>query len=639
MRRVESLMSSRIGNLRWLVDRFRVMPPAEIPHRLREQGRRRRDTQGAWSPPQVPPCPAEIPSLPLALQELSGPALDQLRADVDALLSGQFHKMGVAWPSRRAWGLDPGSGWQWPLSGPPSRVRLVQATADVRVGWELLRLQHLQVLALGAALLGRDDARDAVLADIDDYLTANPPYEGLAFTSGIECGLRVVSLLTISACVPLPPSVWDNLHHHAVWLRRYPSLYSSANNHRIAELSALYLLGLCAPGVDVGGVDAVEAELLQTARQQFHHDGVGTEQSFCYQGLTTELLALCRWTGLRHQRDVAGFAALLRRSAGFLSQVSDCSGGVPRIGDDDESMVISPTLSPGAYPTAIAGLVGCLLGDASLVPPGWALDLRTQLLGLSVPGPAPRRKSRCFAAGGYTVLRQDSVMAMVDHGPLGFWSTGGHGHADTLAVWLHAKGQPIIVDTGTHSYHGPQGWRTWIRSTAAHNTVMIDGLEHSEVAGPFNWSRRARGRLRMADLPGGRVEVEHDGYLKSLGLMHIRTVTLHAEGLDIHDRIDGQGEHEVTVKLQLAPGLTAASSLTDELIQIRRGSELIATAACSELEGTVLVGGLGPAPGVVSTGYNVAMPAPCLIWQGRPAVPADWTISWRWAPTFLRGET
>ena len=237
--------------VRWLVDRFRVMPPAEIPHRVREQYLRRLRFQ----PPPVPPRPASLPCLPLAIPRLTTAERVALTADVHALLSEDFALLGHRWTSRRDWGHDPGAGVRWPLSGPPHDIPLVQGDADVRVGWELLRLQHLQVLALGAAVLDRDDARQAVYRDLQDYLS-QPACEGVDYASGIECGLRAVSVLAVSALVPVPPEVWDMLHHHAVWLRRFPSLYSSANNHRIAELAGLYLIGLCAPGIDVGGLDS-----------------------------------------------------------------------------------------------------------------------------------------------------------------------------------------------------------------------------------------------------------------------------------------------------------------------------------------------------------------------------------------------
>jgi hypothetical protein len=50
----------------------------------------------------------------------------------------------------------------------------------------------------------------------------------------------------------------------------------------------------------------------------------------------------------------------------------------------------------------------------------------------------------------------------------------------------------VIVDPGTYCYHREPRWRNHFRSTAAHNTVVLDGADQSEMLGPFMWGRRAR---------------------------------------------------------------------------------------------------------------------------------------------------
>src|SRR5690606_21553276 len=86
------------------------------------------------------------------------------------------------------------------------------------------------------------------------------------------------------------------LHAHAVWLARYPSRYSSANNHLIAEAAGLFLLGTLMR--DLAGADANRSEgfriLCGEAERQILADGVGAEQSATYTAFTLEwyLLAL-----------------------------------------------------------------------------------------------------------------------------------------------------------------------------------------------------------------------------------------------------------------------------------------------------------------------------------------------------------
>ena len=69
---------------------------------------------------------------------------------------------------------------------------------------------------------------------------------------------------------------------------------------------------------------------------------------------------------------------------------------------------------------------------------------------------------------------------------------------------------------GTYAYHSHPEWRTFFRSTAAHNTARVDGRNQSEMAGRFLWSAKANARLLRFDKTSEQVtiEAEHDGYVR-----------------------------------------------------------------------------------------------------------------------------
>lgn len=66
-----------------------------------------------------------------------------------------------------------------------------------------------------------------------------------------------------------------------------------------------------------------------------------------------------------------------------------------------------------------------------------------------------------------------------------------HAHCDLLSYELWLDGQPFIVDSGVHGYGGDR-FREYCRSTRAHNTVMFDGIEQSEVWSTFRMARQAK---------------------------------------------------------------------------------------------------------------------------------------------------
>ncbi|MBK6451783.1 MAG: heparinase II/III-family protein [Proteobacteria bacterium] len=106
----------------------------------------------------------------------------------------------------------------------------------------------------------------------------------------------------------------------------------------------------------------------------------------------------------------------------------------------------------------------------------------------------------------------------LDCGPIGPDYQPGHAHCDTLSFELCVDGQRVVVDSGVHDYDvGPQ--RAYDRSTGAHNTVMVDGVEQSEIWG-FRVARRARPLFaELSEWSNGelRFQGSHDGYHRIRG--------------------------------------------------------------------------------------------------------------------------
>ncbi|MGH3400398.1 MAG: heparinase II/III domain-containing protein, partial [Streptosporangiaceae bacterium] len=199
-----------------------------------------------------------------------------------------------------------------------------------------------------------------------------------------------------------------------------------------------------------------------------------------------------------------------------------------------------------------------------------------------------------------------------------------HAHADTLGCVLYVGGAPVLVDTGTSTYEaGPDRCRE--RSTAAHNTAEIDGRDSTEVWGAFRAGRRARVRAVSARATGARVTVAaaHDGYRHLAGRpCHRRRWTLTAAGLEVDDRITGEGRHEVAVRWHLTPATDV--SLID-------GGALVSTSAGKF---AVTVAGTTPvkmeiesAP--IAFGFLRAAAAPVLTCRSHADLPLRLTTSWQ----------
>lgn len=632
---------SLLETLSWYRNRIAAMSAPEIGHRIGEQLKRRASRR-------MP----SVPAADIAMESWRLPGLDEAwragqadsarrklwRAAADRLATGRVRLLGREWPVRvdsTDWHLDPVTGRTWP-SAPfcfDISYRHRADLGDVKYVWELNRLQHLQLPAALAA--AEEDAALArlCLREIDSWIDANPPYRGVNWASGIELALRAVSMLTVAALLEAKGlfeldrrKLTRTLAAHGYWLRRFPSRFSSANNHCVAEAGGLFLLGSLLPDLP----DAEDwrsfgrASLMAEAERQILADGVGAEQSPTYTAFTLEWFLLCGTVASRlGQPFPVRFWRRIAAAGEHLRWITDAAGGQPRIGDDDEGRVMASEPDEQSYVSAMLGCMATALERPDLVPPCATAGLRQAYFGRPMAGRERIDGARHFADGGYTVAHAwehgRDCLWVVDHGPLGFLSIAAHGHADALAVWLHLDGQPVLVDAGTFLYHGGGAWRDHFRGTPAHNTLSIAGGNSSRIGGAFNWTAKAKTTVLSHDDDADRwhVEAEHDGFLRDFGVRHRRRVERTGAGcFAITDRLVGKGGPlEVEIGFLLHPTLSV--ELDRGRAAIRSADGLLMTIdAETTLAAVVQRGQIEPSRGWYSPAFSERGPTSRLVYRG-----------------------
>ncbi len=552
----------------WYVQRLGSMSAREIVYRFGEQAKRQllRCRRKGWQPFET--APGSIVVLPAlkALMHATWPEEleTSLRTATAQIVGGRFSALGRDWPPLssglrrdKAWFVDPVTGRSWPGAGTfcfDVGYRNNSELGDVKYVWEANRLQFLHPIAFLAARDGDPKLARYAIETVLSWMEANPPFQGVNWTSGIELALRLVSLAVVVAGAGNALSAEECAKFrqfvaaHAFWLERFPSLYSSANNHRVAEGLGLMIAALLLPDLPASSryFDKGRAILEAAPRKQFHPDGIGVEQSPTYGAFTLEMLCL---GGILLGNTPRAFGPDwldgLARAASGLQAILDDNGVALSIGDDDEGRVIGTSLiAEPRYAASIVALTGALTSRADLARTSHDAALREPSSGTRTSAASSHAAIDHFASGGYTIVRDtigDSRMLIVfDHGPLGFGGIAAHGHADALSVWLHVDGMPVIVDSGTFLYHSDRAWRDFFRSTAAHNTLEAAGLSQSVTAGAFNWSHKAQAKCtRLVSSGNWEIEGRHDGYRKRLGLDHIRLLKRTQSGFRIEDRLAG----------------------------------------------------------------------------------------------------
>ena len=152
-----------------------------------------------------------------------------------------------------------------------------------------------------------------------------------------------------------------------------------------------------------------------------------------------------------------------------------------------------------------------------------------------------------FDASGYLSLHNHDQFAVMDVAPVGPDYIPGHAHADTLSFEWSLFGQRVLVNSGTSEY-GLSAERERQRSTAAHNTVVVNGLDSSEVWRGFRVARRAKPFGVNIGQGGGCaiLRASHDGYHRLWRkVTHTREWRFMPGELHVKDQLAGKFRHAV----------------------------------------------------------------------------------------------
>ena len=210
---------------------------------------------------------------------------------------------------------------------------------------------------------------------------------------------------------------------------------------------------------------------------------------------------------------------------------------------------------------------------------------------------------------------------MVDCGPLGYLSIAAHGHADALSFVLSAGGVELLIDPGTYAFHTEKRWRDYFRSTFAHNTVCVDGLNQSEMGGNFLWLRKASATCELAPTCGDMQKFAgwHDGYLHLKDpVTHRREISFISSSncFEVVDQLLCKGRHQIEVCWHLAENCEV--EVVDAKALITAGPvRLTISMQGAKFVPTLLHGQENPPAGWVSRAFDAKTPSSTLVWQGQ----------------------
>ena len=162
----------------------------------------------------------------------------------------------------------------------------------------------------------------------------------------------------------------------------------------------------------------------------------------------------------------------------------------------------------------------------------------------------PSLPSKAFPEGGIYIMRSERIYLLAMCHQIGVNGVGPHKHNDWLSFELCVDGKSVIVDPGTYCYTGNMEMRRLFRSTAYHNTVVIDGKEqvsiHNSMFGLINPHGEIRVLRWESEDTHDLLETEHTGYTRLENpVTHSRRFLLDKtkNEVEITDTFIGNGEH------------------------------------------------------------------------------------------------
>lgn len=459
-------------------------------------------------------------------------------------------------------------GWSAPLYVRPATddgqtFTFLGITAQLRDNWNAVDLPKLWVYNLhyqdDLNAIGVQDRLVISQLLVNSWIAANPPLKG----NGWEpycISLRVVNWVKWLSRQKPEDIKYEWRQSLANQLRALEQQleHHILANHLFANSKALIFGGIFFGGQEGDqwlkkGLKLIDREVVE----QFCPDGAHYELSPMYHALL--IWDLCDLLHLQQETQLANFGERAYQWQKIISQGIDWLRKLVHPDGDiaffnDATLGVAPRLQ---QLEAYAEQLGCLLKTEK--------QNQQALLKLC----------HLKSSGYVTIDWPERHRLFLDVACIGPDYQPGHAHADTLSFELSLYAQRVFVNSGISQY-GEDAERHRQRSTAAHNTVEVDGENSSEVWAGFRVARRARPfALEMFEGPNQiLVGAAHDGYQRLPGrVVHRRQWCAGRNDLHIEDQLIGQVAKAIAF-FHLHPDVLVQSINTNQCRCLLQGGEV-----------------------------------------------------------------
>ncbi len=321
---------------------------------------------------------------------------------------------------------------------------------DIKVPWELSRLQHLPVLAHAYSITKENKYKDVFVHHVQHWQKNNSYLKGVNWVCPMEVALRSVSLIIAWSYfknADISDNFWQQyvalLYDHMIYLEHNWEWYDGrTSNHYLSNLVGyVYLCWFFKSLYDTRKkVTWVVKEIVNEMEKQVFDEGTSYEGSTKYHVLVTELFyhaqQLCAQMEIVLPQQ---FHKKLARMMEFAQWCTINQHDYITIGDDDSGKVT--------------------------------------FAGLSISDTQMHHTVKHYADFGVSFFKDTQWHISLRHHAYDARQPSGHYHNDAGSITLAYDGIPIIIDPGSYLYTPSQYWRNYFRSAQMHSVAHVMSQE------------------------------------------------------------------------------------------------------------------------------------------------------------------
>ena len=430
------------------------------------------------------------------------------------------------------WHRDYNSGFNWDYEWFKDIKFGNNSGNDIKVPWEIGRLQHLPILAIEFVNTEQSELLIEIKNQIFDFMASNPPNYGVQWMTSMDIGIRLVNLILTLSTLHTNGEFFDSNELELIDSYLFDHYMHIKENIEYSEgmRGNHYLSNLCSIIIYISFTEDNEGKnaLLDKYKQllekelvyQFNADGTNFEGSTRYHIFTNQMLITTDLI-LRNYGYGQFSPQKMNSIASFTSLLLEYDFP-PQIGDNDS----------GYYWKVLDSEISTYDSISKILNKNYELENRDNYINF-----------------GYIRKKYDKFDLIFKCGKLGQKGKGGHDHNDNLSYQLYIDKQPFIVDIGSYCYTSDFKERNEFRSTRSHNALWVSGIEQNE----FSSSKNDDMFWLDTDISNPNLDIIEKNKVSSSieygGKPYNRTIVMNSQEIVITDKYNSELVKEINIHL------------------------------------------------------------------------------------------